>query len=233
MSQGVANPNIAFSASSKTMSIFAGDYAACDEGSFFTSWLGATASTAVATTTQALAQTNPTIAIQNLWPLGSNSYNIYLRSIKLYMTAVTTGATSAQCVGTLDPLPTKLTTVGTAMGSPMNTNSSSGVASRAAIYAGVNVAAATSINGRIAHIGTVTNAIPIILDNWVLAYGEPESVGTMIGTMTLVKKIVVPVPPVVIAPGWWYTLGFWGASWAAAAPSYTIEVSYIERPSGQ
>ena len=59
MSQGVTNTNILTSSSSKVMAIFPGDYAAADEGSYFTANLAATASTAVATTTQALAKTNP------------------------------------------------------------------------------------------------------------------------------------------------------------------------------
>jgi hypothetical protein len=235
MSQGLANANIAVSGAQKVVSIFPGDYAAADEGSFFTSWLTPTASTAVATTTQALAQTNPSLAIFNGSAVGSQfSYNIYLRYVKLLMTAVTTGATTAQHVGTLDNLSAKLTTIGTLMGTPQNTNPNYiNIAAGVALYGGVNIAAASTAAGRIVHTGVVTNSIPIILDTWTLAYGEPASNSNLIGTMTLVKNIVIPLPPVVIPPGWWYTLGFWGASWAAAAPTYGIDVGFIYRPSGQ
>ena len=97
----------------------------------------------------------------------------------------------------------------------------------------MNVAAALSAQGRLVHTGVVTNSIPIVLDTWTLAYGEPASNTNLIGTMSLVKNIVVPIPPVIIAPGWTYTLGFWGASWAASAPTYSIDVGWIERPTGQ
>jgi hypothetical protein len=235
MSSGQANPGITAQTSSLMRTIFPGDYAAADEGSFFTSTIAATASTAVATTTQVLAQANPTVAIYNSWASGGSPspQNIYLRYIRLYMTVVTTGATSANHVGTLDPLTVKLTTIGTAMGTPSNVNSASGNGSRAILYAGVNVAAATSAGGRIVHTGTVTNSIPIVLDQWTLAFGEPAATGNLIGTMSLVKNVTISLPPVIIAPGWWYTLGFWGASWAASAPTYQIEVGWIERPSGQ
>lgn len=230
MSTGGANTNISNTSSSKVVNIFAGDYAAADEGSFFTAQQAATPTTAVATTTQVLAQANPTVAIRNNNPAGG--YNLYLRYIKLYMTAVTTGTTSAQAVGTLDPMPAKLTTITTAIAGG-NVNSASGTTSNAAVYGGVLIAAATSAFGRVAHINTVTNSIPIVLDTWTLLFGEPASNSNLIGTMTLVKNICVPCPPVIIAPGWWYTLGFWGASWAAAAPTYTIECGWVERPSGQ
>ena len=234
MSQGQSNPNIAVSASSKVMTIFPGDYAAADEGSYFTANLAATASTAVATTTQALAKTNPTIAITNTsTPGGANSYNIYLRYIKLLMTAVTTGATTAQHVGTLDNLLPKLTTLGTALNAATNVNSASPSLSKSLIYGGVNVAGADTANGRTVHTGVITNSIPIILDNWIFAFGEPVAASAMIGTMTLVKEVIVPLPPIIIAPGWTYTLGIWGTSWAAAAQTYSIDMGWIERPSGQ
>lgn len=234
MSQGQGNLSYPISGSSKVSIIFPGDYGAADEGSYFTANLGATASTAVATTTQATGATNPTLAIINTSPSGGiNSFNIYLRYVKLLMTAVTTGATTAQHVGSLDPLNPKLTTIGTALNTPTNVNSNSSVLSKATLYGGVNVAAALSAQGRLVHTGVVTNSIPIVLDTWTLAYGEPASNTNLIGTMSLVKNIVVPIPPVIIAPGWTYTLGFWGASWAASAPTYSIDVGWIERPTGQ
>lgn len=230
MSTGGANLNVSNSNSIKVTNVFAGDYSAADEGSFYTSRQAAVASTAVATTTQILGQANPTLAITNNNAV--NGYNIYLRYIKLYMTAVTTGATSAQAVGTIDPLAPKLTTLTTPLGAG-NNNSASGTTSNALVYGGVLIAAATSALGRVAHINTITNSIPIVLDTWILTFGEPVSANSLIGTMSLVKTITVNCPPVILAPQWTYTLGIWGASWAASAPTYTIECGWIERPTGQ
>lgn len=231
MSQGQVNPNIGITNSSKVMVMFPGDYATADEGSFFTSYLGATANTAVATTSQALSITSPSLVIHNLNPLGG--YNMYLRYAKFFMTVVTTGATSANHTGIVDSMPAKLTTTGTTMSVPNNTNSNSGVLSGAVLIAGVNIAAALSPAGRIVHVGQVTGSIPIAFDEWILHYGQPVFGGDMVGTQSNPKRIAVPLPPVIVPPQFWYTVGFWGASWAASAQTYGIEVGWIERPAGQ
>lgn len=235
MSQGQANPNIAITGSSKVVSIFPGDYAACDEGSYFTSNLAATASTAVSCSTQALGATNPALAIINTATANAagTAPNIYIRYIRMLFTAVDTGLTTLQAVGSLDPLNPKLSTLGTLTNTAVSTNSNSSVLSKATIYAGVNIASALSAPGRIVHAAVLTNSIPIVLDTYIMAFGEPVSTYNLIGTMSLVKSVVVPVPPVIIAPGWTYTLGLWGASAAASAATIQWDIGWIERPSGQ
>jgi hypothetical protein len=203
-----------------------GDYAAAAEGRYFTSWLAATANTAVATTTQALASTSPSLVIYNDQPEGGKS--MYLRRARFLMTAVTTGATTAEHVGVLNSSGATHTTVGTLMSTPVNVNGGSGAGSIARLYGGVNVCATPAAQARIVHTGNVTNSIPIVLDAWELLYGEDSAITTMIGTMSLVKKITVPIAPVIIPPRTYYTLGFWGASWAASAPTYRMAVEWIE-----
>lgn len=235
MSQGLQNTNYAVSGSTKVSMIFPGDYGACDEGSFFTASQGATASTAVATTTQALAKTNPVLAIINPYPVGGpGSYNMYIRYIKLVMSVVSGSSAFIAHVGTLDNLNPKLSTVGTAFTvGPNNTNSASGTTSRATLVGGVNIATADTSLGRTVHTGFVTNGLPVAFDNYILAFGEPVGTANLIGTMTLVKTMVIPVPPVIVAPGWTYTLGLWGTSTAASAATYYMDVGWIERPQGQ
>ena len=93
MSQGTVNLGFPASGSSKASLIFGGDTTAADEGSFFVSTLAATASTAAACTTQALADTNPGLALFNA--AGSpNGFNVYLRYIKAVMTVVAGSNTS-------------------------------------------------------------------------------------------------------------------------------------------
>lgn len=230
MSTGTVNPDIGSKTSSLTRSIFPGDYAAADEGSYYSAWLGATANTAVAVTTQALGTTSPHMIVYNQNPAGG--YNIYMRSIKLRITTATTGITSVYHVGVLTP--TAPTTLGTILNGPLNVNSSSGTTSRAAIYGGVNVAPTPGATARIVHTGPVVGIIPIVLDSWIFAFGEPVAAGNMLQeAVTTTKIITVSIPPVIIAPQWYYTFGLWGPSWAASAPSYTYDVSFIERPSGQ
>ena len=89
-------------------------------------------------------------------------------------------------------------------------------------------------NARNVHAGTVANSIPIALDNWTFTYGDPVTAGSLwAGTAANAKQILVPIPPVIIAPGWTYTLSFWGASWSANALTLNTEVGWIERPTGQ
>jgi hypothetical protein len=235
MSQALQNANYPVSGSIKVSNIFPGDYGACDEGSFYTASLAATASTAVATTTQALGKTNPVLAIINPYPVGGpGSFNMYLRYVKLVMSVVSGTSTFIAHVGTLDNVNPKLSTVGTVFGvGPNNTNSNSGTTSRASLYGGVNIAVGDTSQGRTVHTGFVTNGLPVAFDTYTLAFGEPVTAMNLIGTMTLVKLITIPVPPVIIAPGWTYTLGLWGTGTAASAATYYMDVGWIERPQGQ
>lgn len=234
MSQGQANTSYSITSSSKSSLIFAGDYAAADEGSFYTCTQANTAGTAVATTTQVLGAANPVLAIMNGWPVGPNSYNIYLRYIKVGLIVVSGSAanTSVNYVMTLDPMQAKLTTITTVL-VPQNVNTTSGVLSKAQIYGGVLVAAAQSAQGRLVGAGQVSGAIQIAFDEWIFHFGDPSQDGSMVGTQSLVKRIGVGVNPIIIGPQTWFTLGVWGASWAAFANNYAIEIGYVERPIGQ
>ena len=231
MSQGQANVNYPISTSTKVAPIFTGDYAACDEGSYFVSTLAATASTAVACTTQALADTNPSIAIYN--GQGVGGYNIYLRYIKAFVTAVGGSNTSKNYSALVDNLTLKLTTTGTALGTPQSTNTSSSVLSKMSGYGGVNVAAAQTAQGRRVGAGQVVGAVEVAFDEWVFDFAAPVMGKNLIGTTTLVSARTIPMAPVILAPGWWFTLGLWGASQAASADTIAWEIGFIERPAGQ
>lgn len=231
MSQGQPNPNFPISNGNKFYNIFSGDYAAADEGSYYVSTLAATASTAVANTTQALADTNPGLAIFN----GNQTagYNIYLRYIKMKVTAVGGSNTSKNYSALVDNLLVKLTTTGTALGSPKNVNTNSPTLSGMSGYGGVNIAAAQTANGRRVGDGQVVGAVEVAFDEWVFDFGSPVMGKNLIGTTTLVSARTIPMPPVILAPGWWFTLGLWGASQAASADTYGFEIGFIERPQGQ
>jgi hypothetical protein len=230
MSQGQPNANYPISASQKFSPIFTGDYAAADEGSYFVSTLAATASTAVANTTQALADTNPAIAIFNGQSAGG--YNIYLRYIKVKVTVVGGSNTSKNYSALVDNLLVKLTTPGTALGSPASVNTGSSTLSKMSGYGGVNIAAAQTASGRRVGDGQIAGAVEVAFDEWVFDFASPVMGKNLIGTATLVSARTIPMPPVILAPQWWFTLGFWGASQAASADTYGFEIGFIERPSG-
>lgn len=234
MSQGQANTNVPISNSSKVTTIFPGDYAAGDEGSFYVATLPATASTGVACTTQALADTNPSLAIFNGNVVGGNNpYNIYIRYIKAKVTVVGGSNTSKNYSSLVDNLSVKLTTTGTALLGPNNINTGSSTLSKMTGWAGVNIAAAQTASGRRVGDGQVVGAVEVAFDEWVFDFGPPVYGKNLIGTTTLVSARTVPHPPVILAPGWWFTLGLWGASQAASADTIGWEIGYVERPSGQ
>lgn len=239
MSQGQANLNYPVSASSKASLIFGGDYAAADEGSYF-SFCTATPATGVATTTSVVddaatqssthAQASPTLLIQNQNPSGSG-VNIYMRYLKMACTSVPTSATVWNYAFRLDPLSTKLTTAGTVL-TANNVNSLSPTKSKAYINTGAITTVIMSTQGWLVAAGEVTGAIPVAQDQYMFTFGEPGYSMNHIGTQTLVKFLTIPVCPIIIAPGFFLTLEMFGAS-NAAAPQWTVEGGYIERPQGQ
>lgn len=231
MSTGQANPNYSLLNSAKSNSVLMPDSGGADEGSFFTSVLAATASTAVANTTQATGALNPAIALFNGNLPGG--YNMYLRYLKIFVTVVGGSNTHKSYVSQVDNLPVKLTTVGTALGAPKNVNTSSPTQSGMQGWGGVNVAAAQTAAGKQLGIGVVTGAVEVAFDEWIFDFGPASYSKNLIGTTTLVSARTVPMCPVILAPGWWWTLGLWGASQAASADTYTIELGWTERPSGQ
>ncbi len=230
MSQGQANPNFTISGSSKNIPMLSPLYGLADEGSLFVSTLAATASTAVACTTQALADTNPAIGIFNGQSAGG--YNIYPLCLKMKVTVVGGSNTSKNYSAIVEQASGKLTTTGTAMGTPVNVNTGSSVLSKATLNAGVLVAAAAGPTLRRVGDGQIVGAVEVAFDEWIFTFGEAAN-KNLIGTATLVSARTVPLPPVVLAPGWIFTLGVWGASQAAAADTFGFELWYAERPSGQ
>jgi len=213
------------------MSVFSGDYAAADEGSYFVSTLANTASTAVANTTQALADTNPALGMFN--GASAGGFNIYLRYIKIRVTVVGGSNTSKNYSAIVEQRTDKLSTTGTALGTPVNVNTGSSVLSKMNGWGGVNIAASANSTLRRVGDGQVGGAVEVAFDEWIFDFAPPVMGKNLIGTATLVSARTVPMAPVILAPGWWFTLGFWGASQAASADTYGWEIGYIERPSGQ
>lgn len=231
MSTGHANPNVSNQASTVSRIIFGGDYAAADEGSYFTSWMAATANTAVAVTTQALGTTSPVLVVFNGNPAGG--YNVYMRTVKFRITAAQTGLTTVEHVGVLNSSNVTHTTIpATGMSAPVNVNGSSNNSSKTLLYGGVNVCMTPGQLARIVHTGPVVGIIPIVLDAWIFSYGGADMFGANQEAATTTKTVTVALPPVIIAPQQYYTLGLWGASMAASAATYRMDVGFIERPSG-
>ncbi len=132
----------------------------------------------------------------------------------------------------MDNLTVKLTTTGTALGAPQSTNTGSSVISKMSGYGGVNIAAAQTVQGRRVGAGTVCGSVETTLSETIFDFGPPVYGKNYIGAAALATR-TVPMAPVILAPGWWFTLGTWGLSKAAAADTLEWEIGFIERPAGQ
>lgn len=243
MSTGVQNSGFQSSNSLKASLMFFGDHSASDEGSFYTATN--TPGTAIATTTSVVddstgasthAQQKPVMWMANVVQGGAglSAPSFYLRYLKMSIVQVPTSATSWKYAMRLTPnVSSKVTTAGTAI-TPQQPNSNVGMSSRATIQFGTITAtdSTTDLGQRLVAAGQVSGAIPVALDEWMFTFGGPANSFDLIGTQTLVKRITVPCPPIVIAPGWGWVLEMYGAS-NAAAPSWEFEMGWIERPSGQ
>jgi hypothetical protein len=244
MSSGQQNTNVAIAATSKGIAIFGGDQGAADEGSFFVVTNPAPG-TAIATTTSVVddatgattrAQQKPVMVLTNGWTSSSGvlAQNIYLRYLKMFIVQVPTSATSWKYAMRLSPgITTKVTTAGTSC-VPVSPNGNYAQASRAVVsFGAITCTDSTTDTGqRLVANGQISGAIPVALDEWLFTFGDGSKSIDSIGTQTLVKRLTIPVPPIVVPPGWTWTLEMWGAS-NAAAPSWEFEMGYVERPTGQ
>jgi hypothetical protein len=157
-----------------------------------------------------------------------------LRYLKMFIVQVPTSATTWRYAMRITPnASTKLTTAGTAI-TPVILSSNSGVSSRALINFGAitTTDSTTDTSQRLIANGLVSSAIPVAGDEWIFLFGaENKTIDSSI-TSANIKRLSIPTVPVVIAPGWAWTLEMWGTS-NAAAPSWEFEMAYVERPSGQ
>lgn len=236
------NANYPVSASSKVANLWNSDHVAADEGNFFVA-TNPTSGTVIATTTSVVddaatasathAQNVPVLLMQNAWSEGDpNAKNIYPRYLRMMLTQVPTSATSWQMSVRADKNPSAYTSGGSTI-TPVNVNTGSSVGSKAAIYFGAVVTplplAATA---RLLARAQVNAVIPVTLDQWLFTFGTVGMGGDQLANGAGAKNVLIPLPPIIIAPGWNIRVGMWGTS-NAAAPSWEFELGYVERAGGQ
>lgn len=243
MSTGSQNSGFQSSNSAKVSSIFNNDYAALDEGSYYT--CTNTPGTAIATTTSVVddgtgatthAQQKPVMWMANTAAAGAGTAapTFYLRYLKMVLVQVPTSSTSWKYAMRLTPnIGSKITAAGTAI-TPQQPNSNMGMNSRATIQFGAITAtdSTTDLGQRLVAAGQVEGNLAVALDEWYFNFGGVPVGFDLNGTVTNVKRVSVPCPPIAIAPGWGWVLEMYGAA-NAAAPSWEFEMGWIERPFGQ
>jgi hypothetical protein len=125
----------------------------------------------------------PELGIYNGQPAGG--YNVYLRYIKRFITVVGGSNTTLRYSSLVDNVTVKLTTTGTALATPANTNTSSNVASMVSGFGGVNVAAAQSASGRRVGAGTVCGSVETAFSETIFDFGSPVMGKNYIGAAAL------------------------------------------------
>ena len=166
------------------------------------------------------------LVIRNLDGVGGK--RIIMDRVKLIaVTQVWTSATRADYFWKLGPLPTHYTGTGTLL-TPQNVNGEGSAASVAAVYLGACVTVADTA-ARIVDRGILRGVIPVLLDTWIFRFAgvedaAPSSLG---GAVPL--QIPIPVPPVIIPPGWHLSLQIWAASIGAVTPTFEVCANWWER----
>jgi hypothetical protein len=237
-----ANLQIQTMGSQKVSNVWNTDHALADEGSFFTA-INPVVGTAIAMTTSVVddaltassthAPNVPYLYMQNRGTLGDpNGKSIYLRYIKLFSRIgdqAWTNATQALFSIRSDGGGERRTTKGTAL-SIYNANTNFSQGSAADFTAGGNVTSLPGGTGRIHAHGLIQSSIPLAGSTWLFSFGDAYQ-GNF-GYASVINTLSLACPPLVIAPGWSMQLDLWATA-LAAAPTFEVEVGYVERFNGQ
>lgn len=235
----MANTNFPLQAAQKVVNVWNSDHALADEGAFFLA-TNPTTGTGIATTTSVVddaatasathAQNVPVMYIQNGYAAtDSNAKSIYLKYLRMIVTAAPTSATVWNMSIRSDVVP-RYTSGGSRI-TPVNINTGSNISSSALIYFGAVVTTnLPSASSRLLCNTQIQSTIPVVKDVWMITFGD-QTMPTNVLTASAAKNINVPCGPIVIGPGTNIAIGMWGAS-NAGAPAWEFELGYVERPSG-
>lgn len=169
--------------------------------------------------------TKPCILIYN-----GGSARICLDFIKVRMTAIGAGASTTDFDSWYDQAgATRYSSGGAAM-TPINCLSSAyGSAGGGTVYFGAIVTSAAVQAKRVGH-SRVRSVVPVVEDQYLFQFGQasasPNAAMALSGTA--IVSAVVPMAPVVIAPGGNFLFVEWGVT-QSGAHSMDMEVGYWER----
>jgi hypothetical protein len=207
-------------------------YILADEGTYFvaTSAIN-TAILATGSTTAYSATASAFIFLNNTESLSAAApKRIYLDYLKLQVKVIPGSAVDLQFVAEIDN-GTATYTSGGSLITPVNVNGDSTNTSvvGATMYAGALVTAART-NGRSIGRGTLKPFIPKIYDQFVISFGTTEMGGDgVMAAGTSGGTYYTGCPPIIVAPGWNFTLSLYGASTAATGAQYEFEMGWWER----
>lgn len=170
--------------------------------------------------------TKPLIFLYN----GNATKAITIDFIKVRMTAIGAGATTTDFDSWYDQAnATRYSSGGTAM-TPINCRSDLyAQASAATVYFGAVVTSAAVQAKRCGH-SRVRSVVPVVEDQYLFTFGQAHQVPNagVATSGTNILAAVVPMAPIVIAPGGNFLFVEWGVS-QSGAHSFDMEMGYWER----
>ena len=157
----------------------------------------------------------------------ADAVRLYIHYIRIICTVVPASATSGHFMIKTSEA-NRFTSGGTQL---VNTspNTDSSAISVAVLNAGALTTAGAGVNDRLVARGVLRTAIPVVFDEWILAFGPVDSGGAILLGGATAQRMVIPCAPLVIGPGKNVGLQIWFPGNAATAMSAELEVGWWER----
>lgn len=203
--------------------------AECLEGSYFyasnpTPFTAITGHAAATT----LDDTKPSILIKNNNSVASG-IELIMDFLELQVVGVGTNGTDERYAMKLDDASVARYTSGGSLLAAVSTNMGSSAASAAVIHAGAMTAAAASANARIVSHGVLRPVISVLGDIYRFNFGgDAGEVPATAIAGSAISHIVVPVPPVVLAPGQHFLFHLIQSA-QSVANTFECRMGFIER----
>lgn len=206
---------------------FSGQFGPALEGRYYTT-SNPTPGTAIAhVTSAAISETaGYCFLMRNGDSTTGSNRRIIMDYIRLICTSVPTTGSRGDFYMKVGPATNRWTSGGTLL-VPRNVNSAFANDSVAEPRFGALVTVADPAS-RFLCKGMLRAVIPVALDEWIFKFGGVEGGGSGLIAGTVPLRMLIPVPPVIIAPGHTLGLQVWYASNNAAA-EYEVECGWWER----
>lgn len=111
----------------------------------------------------------------------------------------------------------------------VNPNMGAGQGTAAQVYAGALTTTAPSPSSYAINRTVMRSVIPVLNDEWLFTFGHMDGgAGLSLGG-NVAQRMIIPCPPIIIAPQSNLCMQLWGPSNAVTAGVYEIELGFFER----
>lgn len=157
----------------------------------------------------------------------SRSKCLYPHYLRLICTAAPAAATAVHAFFKLDNRD-RYTSGGTVL-APNNPNIGIGAGTQAQIFAGALTTTAPSASAYPTGRTVMKSAIPVVNDEWVFLFGSPDGGSSILLGGIVGQRMVIPMPPMILAPQTNLSMQIWCPANAVTPPSFEVEFGFFER----